>query len=47
MGLIKLPSKSIDYFTKNLDEIFESGNLAEGPWNKRLSDYVINFKNSL
>jgi len=47
MGLIKLPSNSINYFIKNLDEIFESGNLAEGPWNKRLSDYVINLTGSL
>lgn len=40
MGLIKLPEESINYFKNNLDEIFISGNLAEGPWNKKLSGYV-------
>jgi dTDP-4-amino-4,6-dideoxygalactose transaminase len=40
MGLIKLPEKSINYFKNNLDEIFISGNLAEGPWNKKLSEFV-------
>ena len=40
MGMIKLPHASIEYFKENLDEIFNSGNLAEGQWNKRLGDYV-------
>ena len=40
MGMIKLPKNSIDYFKKNLDEIFQSGNLAEGQWNKRLEGFV-------
>ena len=40
MGMIKLPDNSVDYFKTNLDEIFKSGNLAEGQWNKKLSDYV-------
>ena len=40
MGMIKLPENSINYFKSNLDEIFKSGNLAEGQWNKRLGDYV-------
>ena len=40
MGLIKLPKDSINYFKNNLDEIFISGNLAEGPWNKKLSEFV-------
>ena len=40
MGMIKLPMNSIDYFKKNLDEIFQSGNLAEGQWNKRLEGFV-------
>ena len=39
MGMIKLPDKSINFFKDNLDEIFHSGNLAEGKWNKRLEDY--------
>ena len=38
--MIKLPKNSIDYFRKNLDEIFQSGNLAEGQWNKRLEGFV-------
>ena len=40
MGMIKLPDDSISFFKSHLDEIFESGNLAEGPWNNRLTDYV-------
>ena len=42
MGLIKLPDESIDYFKNNLDDIFVSGNLAEGPWNKKLSRFIKN-----
>ena len=41
MGLIKLPEQSVQYFNDNLTEIFESGFLAEGPWNKKLSEFVI------
>jgi perosamine synthetase len=37
MGIIKLPEKSISFFKENQDEIFSSGNLAEGQWNKKLS----------
>jgi perosamine synthetase len=40
MSLIKIPKKSIEFFKKNQDEIFNSGNLAEGPWNKKLSEKV-------
>ena len=40
MGLIKLPEKSINYFKRNLDDILTSGYLAEGPWNKKLSEFV-------
>ena len=40
MGLIKLPKESINYFKKNLDEIFISGNLAEGQWNNKISEFV-------
>jgi len=40
MGLIKLPEKSINYFKNHLDEIFNSGNLSEGPWNKKISEFV-------
>jgi|GEM_PF-1202969 len=40
MGLIKIPDASISFFKSHLDEIFESGDLAEGPWNVMLSDYI-------
>lgn len=40
MSLIKIPSKAVEFFKNNQDEIFKSGNLAEGPWNKKLSEKV-------
>jgi perosamine synthetase len=40
MGKIKLPAKAIDFFKSNIDEIFSSGNLAEGKWNATLSEFV-------
>lgn len=40
MGMIKLPKASITLFKDNLDDIFETGNLAEGQWNKSLSAFV-------
>ena len=40
MNLIKIPKKSIEFFKDNQDEIFNSGNLAEGPWNKKLSEKI-------
>ena len=40
MSLIKIPKSSLDFFKKNQDEIFNSGNLAEGPWNKKLSEKI-------
>jgi len=40
MGMIKLPKASIDYYKKNIDDIFETGFLAEGKWNKELADFV-------
>ena len=40
MSLIKIPNKAVEFFKNNQDEIFKSGNLAEGPWNKRLSEKV-------
>ena len=40
MGMIKLPQQSINYFNNNLDEIFHSGNLAEGPWAEKLSEKI-------
>ena len=40
MGTIKLPKNSINFFKVNQDKIFESGNLAEGPWNEQLSEKI-------
>lgn len=40
MGMIKLPNQSIDYFKRNVDDIFSSGHLAEGPWGEKLSEKV-------
>ena len=40
MGIIKLPENSIKFFKDNQDMIFQSGNLAEGPWNEKLSEKV-------
>jgi perosamine synthetase len=40
MGLIKIPEESILYFKENVDNIYESGFLAEGPWNKKLSEFI-------
>ena len=40
MGAIKLPKNSIDFFKSNQNQIFESGNLAEGPWNEQLSEKI-------
>ena len=40
MGMIKLPKESISFFKENIEEIFDSGTLAEGKWNEQLSSYV-------
>ena len=40
MSVIKLPKNSIDFFKSNQDKIFETGNLAEGPWNDQLSKKI-------
>jgi len=40
MGMIKLPERSIQTFKENIDEIFRSGFLAEGKWNKELANFV-------
>ena len=50
MGTIKLPKNSVDFFKSNQNKIFESGNLAEGPWNKQLSEKIksiCNVKNAI
>ena len=43
MGMIKLPKKSIDFFNNNYLEIFESGNLAEGDWNKKVAAWACTY----
>ena len=43
MGMIKLPKKSIDFFNNNYLDIFESGNLAEGEWNKKVADWACEY----
>jgi dTDP-4-amino-4,6-dideoxygalactose transaminase len=43
MGMIKLPKKSIKYFNNNYSDIFESGNLAEGDWNKKVAEWSCNY----
>ena len=40
MGLIKLPEASVEFFKANLDEILESGALAEGSWNEKVSEFA-------
>jgi len=40
MGMIKLPKKSIDFFNNNYLDIFESGNLAEGDWSKKVANWT-------
>ena len=40
MGTIKLPKNSIDFFKNNQNKIFDSGDLAEGPWNELLSEKI-------
>jgi perosamine synthetase len=39
MGMIKLPKKSVNFFNRHYSEIFESGNLAEGDWNKKVAQW--------
>ena len=39
--MIKLPKKSIEHFSKNLNNIFNTGNLAEGIWNERLEKEIV------
>tara|TARA_Y100000590_G_scaffold318718_1_gene360643 strand:+ start:6938 stop:7993 length:1056 start_codon:yes stop_codon:yes gene_type:complete len=40
MNTIKLPKQSIEFFKENQDKIFDTGKLAEGPWNEQLSKKV-------
>ena len=50
MNTIKLPKNAIDFFKSNQDKIFDSGKLAEGPWNEELSKkikIIVNVKNAI
>ena len=40
MGLIKIPNQSFDFFKNNLNEVVNSGSLAEGRWNQTLSEFT-------
>ena len=40
MGMIKLPEESLKFFSENYNEIFDSGELAEGKWNEQIVDWV-------
>ena len=46
MGMIKIPSKAINHFNDNYNEIFKSGNLSEGNWNKKLGELFIDYTKS-
>ena len=46
MGLIKVPNKSISFYKENLDEVFDSGGLSEGKWNKKISKFIKEFTSS-
>ena len=43
MGMIKLPKNSIEFFNEHYLDIFESGNLAEGAWNKKVSSWACDY----
>ena len=46
MGMIKLPENSIEFFKEHQNEIFNSGNLAEGKWNKNVADWTCEYTNA-
>jgi perosamine synthetase len=46
MGMIKLPKKSIDFFNNNYQNIFDSGNLAEGDWGEKVAKWACEYSNS-
>ena len=39
MGMIKLPNESVEYFAEKYNEIFLTGELSEGKWNKKVADW--------
>ena len=46
MGMIKLPQASLEFFQENQEEIFSSGNLAEGKWNIAVAELTCHYTNS-
>lgn len=46
MGMIKLPKSSIKHFNENYKEIFSSGNLSEGKWNKEVGEWACSFSSA-
>ncbi|MBL51620.1 MAG: hypothetical protein CMG57_06645 [Candidatus Marinimicrobia bacterium] len=46
MGMIKLPENSIKFFEDHCNEIFESGNLAEGKWNEEVAKWCSHYTGS-
>jgi len=43
MGMIKLPKESIIFFKNHYLDIFDSGNLAEGDWNKKVASWACEY----
>ena len=41
--MIKLPKESVTYFSDNYNEIFQSGELAEGKWNKKVEHWACEY----
>jgi perosamine synthetase len=46
MGMIKIPKKSEIFFEKNYKQIFQTGALAEGEWNKKIKEWAVNYTGS-
>ena len=40
MAIINLPQASVEFYKENQDQIFESGELAEGSWNRMIADWA-------
>ena len=46
MGMIKLPQASLEFFQEHQDEIFSSGNFAEGKWNLAVAEWACTYTSS-
>ena len=44
--MIKLPENSIEFFKEHQNEIFNTGNLAEGKWNNSVAEWTCEFTNA-